>query len=495
MADDASENASVESGGTVEVQDTMDVTLTWIGFNLDVNRQAIRTDIAELEDMLDITEKDISDLSESYAKRTVNDGRIIFGLQRTKRLKAMLHWVQDFYRVSAEPSIDGINAISFKEALAVAAKRAVIRKQEAKDSSSVSSEASPGKLKNGEKQWTEWITGFENMLSTLLGVNGVPLSYVVRELEEPAPEGHDTFVQKCIACAPLQGPHFEADARRVHQLVTSFTQGENSEQWIKMHVKKQNGRVDLKALYAHYQGAGNTTRRIAEAVRLRETLHYKNERSLSFATFLSKVQHMFNLFEEEGEPMTEPAKFRFLLDKVHHPQLTSDISALRVQSNLATDRTTFTDAANILAASVSTMPESILKTRGISAVGQLESTGDESIYRNGKIFTGYYKNFHGLSKTDQGKVIAEREKLNLTIKKGGGQKKKNGRQASATESGDKEITAIKRKLKQANRKIASLQSRDSDEESDYSEDELTNTAGNAFGGRNEKKNGKSRKKK
>ena len=180
---------------------------------------------------------------------------------------------------------------------------------------------------------------------------------------------------------------------------------------------------------------------------------------------------------------------------MHHTQLTSDISALRVQSNLATDRTTFTDAANILAASVSTMPESILKTRGISAVGQLESTGDESIYRNGKIFTGYYKNFHGLSKTDQGKVIAEREKLNLTIKKGGGQKKKNGCQASATESGDKEITAIKRKLKQANRKIASLQSRDSDEESDYSEDELTNTAGNAFGGRNEKKNGKSRKKK
>ena len=76
-----------------------------------------------------------------------------------------------------------------------------------------------------------------------------------------------------------------------------------------MHVKKQNGRVDLKTLCAHYQGAGKTTRRIAEATRLRETLHYKNERSLSFATFLSKLQHIFNLFEEEDEPLTEPAKF------------------------------------------------------------------------------------------------------------------------------------------------------------------------------------------
>ena len=120
------------------------------------------------------------------------------------------------------------------------------------------------------------------------------------------------------ACAPLTGPHFEADARKVHQLTTSYTRGETSEQWIKMHAKKHNGCLDLKALYAHYQGAGNMTRRIREATCLRKTLHYKNERSLSFATFLSKVQHMFNPLEEEGEPLTEGAKFRFLMDKVNH---------------------------------------------------------------------------------------------------------------------------------------------------------------------------------
>ena len=127
--------------------------------------------------------------------------------------------------------------------------------------------------------------------------------------------------QKCIACALLTGRHFEADARKVHQLATSFTRGETSEQWIKMHAKKQNGRLDLKALYAHYQGAGNMTRRVGEATRLRKTLHYKRKRSLSFATFLSKVQHMFNLFEEESKPLTEGAKFRFLIDKVNHQYL------------------------------------------------------------------------------------------------------------------------------------------------------------------------------
>ena len=131
-------------------------------------------------------------------------------------------------------------------------------------------------MKNDQK-WNKWITGFGNKLSTILGVNGVPLSYVVIENPEPTPEGNDTFVQKCIACAPLSGPHFEAYAKRVHQLATSFTQEKILEQWIKMYARKQNGRIDLEALYAHYKGAGKTNQRIAEASRLSETLHYKRE--------------------------------------------------------------------------------------------------------------------------------------------------------------------------------------------------------------------------
>ena len=109
----------------------------------------------------------------------------------------------------------------------------------------------------------------------------------------------------------------------------------------------------------HYKGAGNTTKRISEASRLSETLHYKNERSLSFTTFLAKMQHMFNLFEEENDPMTEAAKLRFLLDKVNHPQLESDVSALHIKNNLASgeDKVKFTKSANILAASVSSLPD------------------------------------------------------------------------------------------------------------------------------------------
>ena len=39
---------------------------------------------------------------------------------------------------------------------------------------------------------------------------------------------------------------------------------------------QKNGCIDLEALYTHYKGAGKTTGKIAESIRLSETLHYKN---------------------------------------------------------------------------------------------------------------------------------------------------------------------------------------------------------------------------
>ena len=56
---------------------------------------------------------------------------------------------------------------SFTKAIAVVSQRALIQNKESKDASAVSAEASPGKL-NDEQKWTEWIAGFENMLSTIL---------------------------------------------------------------------------------------------------------------------------------------------------------------------------------------------------------------------------------------------------------------------------------------------------------------------------------------
>ena len=119
---------------------------------------------------------------------------------------------------------------------------------------------------------------------------------------------------------------------------------------------KKDGRADLKALTSYYEGEGNTTRCIAVAERLRETLHYKSERALPFGTFLHKLEQMFNMSNENGEPFGNAAKLRTLFDKVQHPQLTSFISALKVCNNMPGKDMNYSSAADQLSAEVLTMP-------------------------------------------------------------------------------------------------------------------------------------------
>ena len=91
------------------------------------------------------------------------------------------------------------------------------------------------------------------------------------------------------------------------------------------------------------------------------------------------------------------AKLRFLLDKVDHPLLESDVNALRVKNNLTLgeDKVTFTKAEKILVAYVLSLPDYRSKSRVVSGVGT-NNNGD--IHRDIKIFTGYYKNWHEFSK-------------------------------------------------------------------------------------------------
>ena len=109
---------------------------------------------------------------------------------------------------------------------------------------------------------------------------------MIRELEIPDGTAvYFTFVEECIARAPLIGIKYEADTLQVHQLILSSTQGQTLHERIKPFMKKTNGRIDMSALRAHYQGEGNTTRRIDEAKRLRNSLYNQNECGLPFTSY------------------------------------------------------------------------------------------------------------------------------------------------------------------------------------------------------------------
>ena len=88
--------------------------------------------------------------------------------------------------------------------------------------------------------------------------------------------------------------------------------------------------------------------------------------------------------------------------------------------------------------------------------------------------------------------MAERKRQG--IKKG--PQKKTGWQVSFARTSEKELAATKRKLKKANCKISSLQTKGNSvsDSSTSGDDEPSKNGGNSFRGREEKKKGKKSKK-
>ena len=337
-----------------------------------------------------------------------------------------MHWVQDQDRCYRNASTGNIaDANEFREIIDISIQRAALRKVEDDQVDTISKAADPGKFKD-ERKWPDWEPAFVNYLSRIPDSYHVPLSYVVREQEDPDHDRDfgDDFVSEMIVCAPLHGAHFRADSRRVHQLLKNFLVAETAEQWIKNLEPHVDGHRDMLALREHYSGEGNASRRIATAERMRDGLHYKNERSLALSIFLDRMQKMFNIYEEEGEEFTENAKLRELFKRVQHPQLQDTVKALKVRFDM--EGITYTQAANHLTAVVSELLEYHL-TRKVSALssgtprirgggsnnhnsnikkkGGMQAPNKGVFMPDGSVFTGYYPNWSELSKEDKQRVL------------------------------------------------------------------------------------------
>ena len=74
---------------------------------------------------------------------------------------------------------------------------------------------------------------------------------------------------------------------------------------------------------------------IGEATKLEESLHYKSNRSLPFATFVMKLQHMFNLYRNYDTALSIDAKLRLIFRKINSPSLINCLVSLGSRADLA----------------------------------------------------------------------------------------------------------------------------------------------------------------
>ena len=86
----------------------------------------------------------------------------------------------------------------------------------------------------------------------------------------------------------------------------------------------------METLRGYFSGEGDATRNLLESEKLNKSLHYKSEREISIKISLTQFQKMLNIYEREGEEMSDEAKLRFLFRKIQHTGLRSSNDAINI---------------------------------------------------------------------------------------------------------------------------------------------------------------------
>ena len=106
---------------------------------------------------------------------------------------------------------------------------------------------------------------------------------------------------KTVLLAPLIGTGFEADSREVHQIVVASITGTDAEQFLKSVAKYKCGCRDMNIIRDFYEGTGRNNQRMLEAKQSLKHIHYNNERTMPYSSFVAKLTGIFQVLSDGGQ--------------------------------------------------------------------------------------------------------------------------------------------------------------------------------------------------
>ena len=161
------------------------LVLEWIGFVDAVQRTCITDNTFQtFAYVLVMNTEDVTELSTFFSCRIATNGKIDFSIRRTKEVTHFLQWVHNAARTLYTAMTNGYVHASLLSALTDAGERADFCRQLRDKYDVKAKEALPGPLVS-ENKCTYWEPMVVNYLTTMLGMNSVPLSYVIRDNDEP----------------------------------------------------------------------------------------------------------------------------------------------------------------------------------------------------------------------------------------------------------------------------------------------------------------------
>jgi len=314
------------------------------------------------------------------------------------------------------------------------------------------------------KKWKEWLSATLNYLSSIYNDLGVPLVYVVWEMQEfTDDQNSESGLLDFYKDVRMSGPTFEADSSRVHRIISSCLSDSEAYAWVTKEAKGSCGRKLLKALSDHYDGEVSMVNHAQQALNTIKGASWSHEYTYSFERYSKKLKEAFDDLARAKRPKTGVEKVEILLDnmKDNTPDISFAINTVRSSEKYHED---FMAAVDFLKKTVECIypPKDSRNTGGRRNVSQLTS-GDKGKWPN---------SWKGVNISDWNREYTKDEwdklpvKLRKAIAKSPGRKKKrdawNQNNSDKTKPNESSGTPAKKKTKYVNwkKKIASMESDD-----------------------------------
>lgn len=476
---------------------TVSQVLEWIGITDAAQKRAVTADLApnpeKFSNLIDETQEGIKDVCDSYTKLEQDS----FRLPRSviKRLVSLMLWAKDCHRL--DEGTEFPNGTTKADCLALlddARVRDELRKSQVKAGKALIASEFVLKLKN-RSQWERWSVELKSTLNSIIGSKGIPISYVIRENQDAELDGHATWELKAYHGANLAGPQYRMDCKLVHQIIIrNIAEESDAYTYVKSELKNEDGRKDILALRKRYENQAVLQERINEANRTLTSLAYKNERSLTFERFSSKLQKAIDTLNECERAPHNGDIVDSLWGRIQNAELQPYVQALKVQ--YSQNPRSYNLILQDIASQIPTLARNPGFRRNVSECGteEMEVTRDGdcpksgAITPNGKLYIGNYPG----NKWNDSKVrpyhkrINDARARNPVGNRGGGSGNRRGGKYGNRKGNAKrkiaQLTAEIKSLKGANNATAvDIHDQDGKKGPDVKAD-----SSNAFGGRSSK---------
>jgi hypothetical protein len=234
------------------------------GFTREHANTIQRRDFTTFDRILQETDEQIRTLAKGYIGRAANNSRIDFTNSMTNILLALMNWVQDLDRMGLDPN--EIHTFKIPD-LDTALRNKKERLDRIAAHPTLSIAADPGPFTRSTNPHS-WFPQFERFLALFSGTTEIPLTYLIRDEEEPTDDPDDDYLTRLHKMAPLTGQTYLGDNRKLCSILNGKFAGGPGESWIRNPEVAENGREAYFAIRNHYLGTSQVNPRFHQAERI-----------------------------------------------------------------------------------------------------------------------------------------------------------------------------------------------------------------------------------